>query len=156
MASRTTREWTLWVVAASCALHASEEYLTGWQSWAAGTLGITMPTALFFVANGVLVGLALLTAPVGWRSPTLSLVIPSATLVNAVFFHILPTLVQGRIAPGTYTACLLYLPFSTWALVGATRDGVPRRAVALAMVGGTVMMLSVVLGARLLGGLSRS
>ena len=143
-----TSEWTLWVVAASCALHATEEYLTGWQTWAVGTLGIVMPTALFVVMNAVLVAAALVLARAGWRSPAASLVIPAATLVNAVFFHILPTIVQGRVAPGVYTAAFLYLPFSSWAFIGAARDNVSRRALATGAVFGTLMMIAVVLGAR--------
>ena len=146
MTSReTTSEWTLWVVAVSCALHVTEEYLTGWQAWARPTLGIVMPTARFFVANAVLVIAALLLARVGWRRPALSLVIPSATLVNAVFLHILPTILQRRVAPGLYTAALLYVPFSSWALIGAARDGVPRAAIATAFVAGAVLMTTVVL-----------
>ncbi len=143
-----TSEWTLWVVAVSCGLHVVEEYLTGWQAWAVQTLGIVMPTPRFFVANAVLVIAALVFARIGWRRPVLSLVIPAATLVNALFFHILPTIVQGRAAPGVYTATFLYVPFSSWALLGARRDGVPGRAILAAMVAGTVMMLGVVFGAR--------
>lgn len=59
-----TREWTLWVVAASCALHVAEEYLTGWPAWARQALGIVMPTARFLVANAVLVVAALILARV--------------------------------------------------------------------------------------------
>ena len=153
--SKPANEWTLWVVAVSCALHVAEEYLTGWQQWARETLGIVMPTMRFFAANAVLVVAALLLARVGWRRPTLSLVIPAATLVNAIFFHIFPTIVQGRVSPGVYTATLLYLPFSSWALVGARRDGVPARAIVVAMAAGTLMMLVVVLGAKWLGSVSR-
>src|SRR6266852_3681574 len=145
--SSTTSEWTLWLIAVSCALHVTEEYLTGWQQWARQTLGIVMPTTRFLAANAVLVAAALLLARVGWRRPALTLVIPSATLVNAVFFHILPTIVQGRVSPGVYTAAFLYLPISSWALVGAARDGVPGTAIATAFVAGTVVMVSVVLGA---------
>jgi hypothetical protein len=151
VAPRRTNEWTLWVVAVSCALHAVEEYLTGWQEWAAETLGIVMPTSLFFAANAVLVACALLFARVGWRRPTLSLVVPAATLVNAIVFHILPTVVQGRVSPGVYTAALLYLPFSSWALLGARRDGVTMRAIAAAVVGGILVMSGFVSGARWLG-----
>lgn len=148
---KTTSEWTLWVVAASCAFHVTEEYLTGWQEWARETLGIVMPTTRFLFMNAVLVVAALLLARSGWRRPTLSLVIPAATLVNAVFFHILPTVVQSRVSPGVYTATLLYVPFSSWAFLGAWRDGVPRRAIAVALTTGTLLMLAVVLGARWLG-----
>jgi len=79
MAQRGTREWTLWVVAVSCGLHAAEEYLTGWQPWAATTLGIVMPTARFVVANGILVSVALAIARVGWRSPASLLYLPFST-----------------------------------------------------------------------------
>jgi hypothetical protein len=145
---RATNEWTLWVVAASCALHPMEEYFTGWQRWASQTLGIVVPTALFVFMNTALLVGAVSFARIGWRRPTLSLIIPAATLVNAVFFHILPTVVQRKVSPGVYTATLLYLPFSSWAFLGARRDGVPARAMAAALVAGTVLMLAVVLGAR--------
>ena len=145
---KTANEWTLWVVAASCALHVAEEYFTGWQHWAFDTLGIVMPTARFLFMNAVLVVAAIVLASIGWKRPTLSLIIPAATLVNAIFFHIMPTIVQRRVSPGVYTATLLYLPFSSWALVGAWRDGVPRRAIAVASVLGALMMTAVALAAR--------
>jgi uncharacterized protein with HXXEE motif len=145
---KPTSEWTLWVVAVSCALHATEEYLTGWPEWARDTLGIALPRTPFLVANAVLVVAALLLARVGWRRPALSLVVPAATLVNAVLFHILPTVLQNRVSPGVYTATLLYVPFSSWAFLGARRDGVPGRALVVAFVAGTLLMTAVVLGAR--------
>jgi hypothetical protein len=136
------------MVAASCALHPIEEYFTGWQRWASQTLGIVMPTALFVFGNAALAVAAVSFARIGWRRPTLSLMIPAATLVNAVFFHILPTVVQHKVSPGVYTATLLYLPFSLWAFFGARRDGVTARAMAAAFVAGAFLMLAVVLGAR--------
>ena len=145
---KTTSEWTLWVVAMSCALHAAEEYFTGWQPWARETLGIVMPTARFLFMNVLLVVAAFVLAGGGWKRPTLSLIIPAATLVNAIFFHILPTIVQRRVSPGVYTAMLLYLPFSSWAFVGARRDGVSSRSLAVASVVGAFMMTAVVLAAR--------
>ena len=145
---KPTREWTLWVVALSCALHVAEEYFTGWQPWARETLGIVMPTARFLFMNVVLVTAAAVFASIGWKRPTLSLIIPAATLVNAIFFHILPTIAQSRVSPGVYTAVLLYLPFSTWAFVGAWRDGVPRQAIVLGSIVGALMMMAVVLIAR--------
>lgn len=150
---QTTREWTLWAAAVSCALHPAEEYVTGWQSWASETLGIAMPTAVFLAMNAVLLIAAFGLARVGWRRPALSLIIPAATLANAILFHILPTLVQRRVSPGVYTAVLLYVPFSSWALIGAARDGVPRTAVARAAVSGMAVATGVILAARCLTGL---
>jgi hypothetical protein len=149
---RSSSEWTLWVVAVSCALHAAEELLTGWRAWAREVLGIAMPVSVFVLGNGVLVIAALYLARGGWRRPAASLVVPSATLANALLFHLLPTALQGRASPGVYTAALLYLPFSSWALVGAARDGVPRRAIATGVAAGVGVAVGVVLGARWLGG----
>jgi hypothetical protein len=147
------KEWSLWIVAVSCALHAAEEYFTGWQKWAVEALGIVMPTTRFVVANVVLVVAAFLIAHIGWKKPTLSLVIPAATLVNGVGFHILPTLLQNRVSPGVYTAAFLYVPFSSLAFLAARRNDVNTRAMVIAFVGGTLMMLSVVLYARSLSNL---
>jgi len=141
--------WTLWVVAAACALHATEEYLTGWLEWAPRTFGIDVPPSFFLIPNVVLVVAALVLARIGWRRlPTASLVIPVATLANAILFHIIPSLVQRAPAPGVYTAVLLYLPFSSWALIVARRDGVPRQAIGFAAVAGVGMALGIVLVAR--------
>lgn len=149
-----TSEWTLWVVAASCALHATEEYFTGWQQWAPEALGISIPTSWFLFINAVLVVAAFSLARVGWSRPALSLIIPAATLVNAVFFHILPTVLQNQVSPGVYTATLLYVPFSSWAFWGASRDGVRKRSMVVAFIAGTSQMIAVVLSARWLSRLS--
>ena len=94
--TRNDEPWVLWVVAVSCALHATEELSTGWQSSARDALGIAMPTSLFVVMNAILVVVAVMTARVGWRRPTIALIIPCATLVNALAFHMAPTLLRSR------------------------------------------------------------
>lgn len=142
------REWTLWVVAVATVLHVAEEYLTGWLGWARETLGIAMPGSLFLAMNAGLVVAAFALAHAGRRRPVASLVVPAATLVNALFLHVLPTVAQGRAAPGIYTAALLYLPFSTWAFVDAWRDGVRGLDLAAAFALGTLLMGAVFLAAR--------
>ena len=99
--------WVLWVVAISFALHATEEYFTGWQSWALQISGIVVPTSLFISANFVGVVAAFAVACNGWKWPAVSLIFPAATLVNGIFFHILPTIAMRRVSPGVYTASLL-------------------------------------------------
>jgi len=148
MASGRRYEWTLWVVAAATALHATDELLTGWLEWAPRTLGIRIPLSLFVVMNAVLTIVAFALARGGWRRPTAAVVIPTATLANGVLFHILPSFVEHRAAPGLVTAVSLYLPFSTWALVGARKDGVARRSIGVGAIIGMCLALGVVLGAR--------
>jgi hypothetical protein len=141
--------WSLWAVAVSCGLHATDEYLTGWLEWAPHTLGIDVPASWFIVANLILVGMASAFAAAGWRRlPTAALVIPVATLANAMLFHLLPAFLQRAATPGVYTATALYLPFSSLALIGAARDGVPRRSIGAAAVLGTCLAVGIVLLAR--------
>jgi hypothetical protein len=47
---------------------------------------------------------------IGWRLPEVSLTFPALALINSLFFHIGPPLVQRRFSPGTITAALLFLP----------------------------------------------
>jgi hypothetical protein len=115
-----------------------------------------MPTALFVLMNVVLVVAAVLAAQVGWRRPAVSLIIPSATLVNAIAFPIVPTIVERRVAPGLYTASVVYVPFSAWALLGALRDGVSRKAAATVVIGGASLAIGLVVAARLLSGTYQS
>ena len=138
--------WVLWVVAISFALHATEEYFTGWQSWALQISGIVVPTSLFISANFVAVVAAFAVACNGWKWPSVSLIFPAATLVNGIFFHILPTIAMRRVSPGVYTASLLYLPFSSYAFFVAWRNRVNRKSVALAFLLGVVLNCGVVLG----------
>ena len=137
--------WVLWVVAISFALHATEEYFTGWQSWALQISGIVVPTSLFISANFVAVVAAFAVACNGWKWPAVSLIFPAATLVNGIFFHILPTIAMRRVSPGVYTASLLYLPFSSYAFF-AGRNRVSRKSVALAFLLGVALNCAVVLG----------
>jgi hypothetical protein len=127
---------------------------TGWQQWARQALGIAMPTSIFIVMNVVLTIAALAFARSGWRRPAVSLIIPTATLVNALVFHIAPTIIQQQVSPGLYTAILLYLPFSSWALVGAARDGVPRKAILTGVAAGMVVAFGVVAAARQFSGVT--
>jgi hypothetical protein len=64
------------------------------------------------------------------------------------YFIYFPRSSNGSVSPGTYSAVLLYLPFSSWALVGPARDGVPARAIATALITGTLVMAGIVFGAR--------
>jgi hypothetical protein len=138
--------WVLWVVAISFGLHATEEYFTGWQQWALQISGVVVPTSLFISANLVAVLAAFAVAGSGWKWPAVSLIFPAATLVNGIFFHILPTIVMRRASPGVYTASLLYLPFSSYAFLVARRNRVGRTSVVLAFLLGVALNCAVAFG----------
>jgi hypothetical protein len=144
-------EWILWVVAISFALHATEEYFTGWQSWAFQVSGIVVPPSLFITANFVAVVAAFAVAWTGWKWPAVSLIFPAATLINGIFFHILPTIAMRQISPGVFTSILLYLPFSSYAFVAASRSHVSKRSMARAFLIGLAMNIGVVICVWLIG-----
>jgi len=78
---------------------------------------------------------------IGWRLPEVSLTFPALTLINSLFFHIGPTLVQRRFSPGTIIAALLFLPVGIWAYYGVYLDRVLTiRAGVLSALGGVLLM----------------
>lgn len=64
--------------------------------------------------------------------------LPALCIINAVFFHVLPSLQAQRPNPGLFTASLLYLPLGIWAYAAAGSDGV---------LGAGALPLSLLLGA---------
>jgi hypothetical protein len=137
-----SHEWVLWVLTTAAALHVIEERGMGWQGWAAQTLGprlgVIPSWSDFWATNGLLIVFGISAAAVGWRAPAFALAFPALSLINAVFFHLLPTIQARRPNPGVLTAVLFYLPIGIWAYLAASSD----RALDL----GTVI-LSVVIGA---------
>lgn len=122
----------------------------GWFPWAKATLGIDIPRPIFIVANSVLAIAAFAIARVGWRRPRLALVIPAATFVNAIVWHIGPSVTQRHVAPGLYSALLLYVPIGAVAFDHARRIGVPRGDIGAAAAIGTAIGIGVPLLARLI------
>ncbi len=136
-----THEWVLWVAVAAAFVHALEEHMLDWLRWAREALGFELTWADFYVVNAGVVVLAAAGAMIGWRSPELSLAVPALFAVNAIFFHVLPTIVQRRFSPGVFTAVVVYLPVAAWAYWAADRDGVlDLRAVLVSAAGGVLLM----------------
>jgi hypothetical protein len=135
-------DYVLWILVAATALHVVEEHALGWQGWAAGWLGerigIVPQWMDFWPTNGFLIVFAISAAAVGWRAPAFALALPAGLLINAVFFHVLPSITARWPNPGCFTAVALYLPIGIWAYAAASDDGV--------LDAGT-LVLSIVLGA---------
>jgi len=135
-------DWVLWALVAASALHVVEEHALGWQGWAAEAigrrLGVTVTWMDFWPTNGFLIVFGIAAAVVGWRAPGFALALPAGLLINAVFFHVLPSFTARRPNPGMFTAVALYIPIGVWSYAAAADDGV--------LDAGTIV-LSVVLGA---------
>ena len=72
------------------------------------------------------------------RLPAASLALPALAMINAVFFHLGPTIVFRRYSPGLVTALLLVAPASVIAYLAASRAG---------LLTPTIFALSSLLGA---------
>ncbi len=106
----------------------------------------------FYVTKAIAVVTGISTAMIGWRLPEVSLTFPALALINALFFHIGPTLVQRRFSPGTITAVLLFLPVGIWSYYGAYLDGVlTLKASVLSTLGGALLMAYPIVLLRLKG-----
>jgi Protein of unknown function with HXXEE motif len=82
---------------------------------------------------------------VGWRAPAFALALPGGLLINAIFFHVLPSIAARRPNPGCFTAVALYLPIGVWAYVAASDDGVlDAGTLVVSVVLGAVAMASVI------------
>ncbi len=144
-----THDWVLWVLVTASALHVVEEHSLGWQGWAARFLAPRIGTAPtwtdFWAVNALLIVFGVSAAMVGWRAPAFALAFPALCLINAIFFHALPSVMEDRPNPGVFTAVLLYLPIGIWAYAAASSDGVlSAGTLILSAVLGAVAMASVV------------
>lgn len=140
-----THSWVLWVGVIAAGLHVFEEYAEGWVRWVnedmGARFGIHVTETEFFLISALLVFSALAAAAIGWWAPALSLAVPALFIINAVFFHMLPTARGGRLTPGTLSAVFIYLPVAAWMYAAAADDDV--------LSFGTVV-LSFILGAVLM------
>jgi Protein of unknown function with HXXEE motif len=134
-------EFVLWLMLFAYGLHILEEHMIGWLHWARFTFKPPFTPADFYVTNSLVVVVGVCTAMVGWRLPGISLAFPALALINAVFFHIGPTVLQRRFSPGLITAVVLFAPVGGWAYVGAYFDGaLTARAAVVSPLGGALLM----------------
>jgi hypothetical protein len=138
-----THEYILWICLAAYALHMLEEYELNWRDWARNILGLPVDWISFYIVNALVVVLGACMAMVGWRATWFTLGFPALMLINATFFHVLPTLVKRVYSPGVTTALLLFYPAACWAYYGAHADGIlTTEAIVLSGLFGAALMAS--------------
>jgi hypothetical protein len=119
-------QWVLWVLLAASALHVVEEHALGWQGWASEKLGPIIgvrPTwSDFWATNAALIVFGIAAASVGWKAAGFSLGFAALALINAILFHIVPSVGARHPNPGLFTAVLLYVPIGVWAYAAAAAD----------------------------------
>ena len=137
-------DYLLWLTLAAYAVHVLEEATLNWKAWAINALHLTnVEWSIFDIANMAVMFIAIGAAMIGWKLPAFALIIPALMLINGIFFHILPTLIQRIFSPGVITAVILFLPISTWIYYAAYLDGVLTWPVAiLSLILGGLLMAS--------------
>ncbi len=123
--SSIMHEYLLWLPLAAYSVHVLEEAILDWKTWAQEKLHIAnVEWSIFDVTNMMVMFIAIAAAMVGWKIPAFGLIIPALMVINAIFFHILPTVFQRVISPGVITSIILFLPISSWIYYAAYEDGV--------------------------------
>jgi hypothetical protein len=141
MPSPTGHEYVLWILTFAYAMHVFEEHAFDWRSWAEQTLKLAVRWDQFYVTNAGVIVLGIAAAGVGWRLPEFSLAFPALAIVNALLFHVLPSIRSRRYAPGLATAVVLFLPVGLWVYLGARFDGaLSLRSLLVSIAGGIVLM----------------
>lgn len=131
----------LWIAVAAYAAHALEEYVYDWKTWAVNVLRLPVDWPTFYMANAAVIVLGASSAAVGWRLPEYSLIFPALMVINAVLFHLVPTITRRHFSPGLGTAIVLFLPLASWIYAGAYDAGVLTiRAAAISTLGGALVM----------------
>jgi hypothetical protein len=149
-------DWVLWILVAASALHVVEEHALGWQGWATQAftrIGVRPTWTDFWATNAALIVIGVAAAATGWRAPAFALALPAVCIINALLFHLLPSLTARRINPGCLTAVALYLPIAAWCYIEAGNAGVLGAGTLLGSIAiGALMMAAAIallaLGAR--------
>jgi hypothetical protein len=132
----------MWLAVACYALHILEEYQLDWRDWARAVFKLPVEWSDFYVVNALVIVFGIVAANLAAHWPLLALSFPALMLINATFFHILPTLqTHGRFSPGLFTAIVLFWPVGIACYWRAAADG---------MLGAPTLIGSLVLGALLM------
>lgn len=134
----------LWVATACYGLHILEEYQLNWRGWARTVLALPVEWSDFYVVNALVIVFGIVAANLAGRLPGLALAFPALMLINASFFHVLPTLrTGGRFSPGLFTAVVLFYPVGIACYWRAAADGtLDIDALLASLVIGAVLMAS--------------
>jgi hypothetical protein len=138
----------LWLATAAYGIHVLEEFVLDWRDWARSVIGLPVDWSDFYVVNALVVVLGVVAANVADVVPAVALAYAGLMVINAVFFHILPTIrTRGRFSPGLFTAVVLMLPIATASYVAAFRAGAlgPGGFVLSLVVGAALMASPIVL-----------
>jgi hypothetical protein len=139
--------YLLWLLPVVYAAHVIEEYEMNWYGWVRHALHLEVSQPQFYLVNMAVLLMGIAAAMIGWQAPLLSLAMPAQMLVNAIFFHVLPTVRLRVFSPGLLTALGFFIPTTLLVYAGAAADGVltPAIFIGSGILGALVMAFPVLL-----------
>ena len=133
----------MWLATAAYGLHVLEEYQLNWRDWARAVIGLPVEWSDFYVVNSLVIVLGIVAANLAAHRPAIALSFPALMLINATFFHVVPTIrTAGRFSPGLFTAIVLFYPIGILCYSRAAADGVGAKGVIGSLVIGALLMAS--------------
>lgn len=133
----------MWLATAAYGLHVLEEFELDWRNWARAVVGLPVEWSDFYVVNSLVIVLGIVAANLAAHWPAVALSFPALMLINATFFHVVPTIrTAGRFSPGLFTAIVLFYPIGILCYSRAVADGVGAEGVIGSLVIGALLMAS--------------
>lgn len=133
----------IWLATAAYGLHVFEEFELDWRNWARAVIGLPVEWSDFYVVNSLVIVLGIVAANLATHRPAIALSFPALMLINATFFHVVPTIrTAGRFSPGLFTAIVLFYPIGILCYSRAVADGVSAKGVIGSLVIGALLMAS--------------
>jgi hypothetical protein len=106
-------QYWLWIAVFCYGLHIMEEYVMDWKNWAVQTIHLPVEWNNFYITNAIVIAIGISCAQVGWFCPIFALIYPALMIINAILFHIIPTIKSRVYSPGVVTGIILFLPVGT-------------------------------------------
>jgi hypothetical protein len=133
----------IWLATACYALHILEEYQLNWRDWARAVIALPVEWSDFYVVNALVIVFGIVAANLAGHWPALALAFPAVMVINATFFHVLPTVrTRERFSPGLFTAVVLFYPIGIACYWRAAADGVSISALIGSLILGALLMAS--------------
>ncbi len=99
-----------WLAVAAYALHIMEERFLDWLGSARRSIDLVLEQENYRVAEATFIILGAVSAMVAGSMPLLALSFAAFLLINAIYFHIWPTVRMGQYSPGLITSIVFFLP----------------------------------------------
>lgn len=135
-------DYIFWLLVIAYAAHMMEEYILNWKSWVFVSFNREITWGEFIITNAVVIIAGVSFAMIGFKNPYITMIYPSLMIINAIVFHIVPTIIKKKFSPGLITSITLFLPLSAVTFYEAYKlNFLDVQLIFASIVGGIIIML---------------